>query len=224
MNAKHWTALLVVSVTSVWLGAFAQDTSNQPSAPQQPQPLVRTASGDPSLPPATMLVRLLAMTPEQEQKLREIYAEHNKNYGNILLEQKLTPAERQVKIRDLRRNLQRKLETVLTPQQLQKLRNLDPEAMLVDRLTIALRLNNQQSQQLLAVMREQTAAIRAIDKEAREKGLTEQQQKEKLAELRKQIEEKVNKILTPEQQQELKRILQGESVPTTAPPKRGTTN
>jgi Spy/CpxP family protein refolding chaperone len=163
-----------------------------------------------------MLVRLLSMTPEQEQKVRQLFAAHNQRYGEVM-QQNLPPKERQEKLRELRRNLQKGLEGVLTPQQLQKLRNLQPEAMLVDRLTVALRLTQEQSEQLLEVLREQSAGIRAIEKEAEEKKWGEQQRKEKLAELRKQIDEKVKKILTPEQQQKLKQILQGEGTPAQIP-------
>ncbi len=66
-------------------------------------------------------------------------------------------------------------------------------------------------------MREQSASIRAIEKQARQEGWSEQQKKQKLAELRKQIDEKVNKTLTAEQQQKLRQILQGESGKPTAP-------
>ncbi len=67
-----------------------------------------------------------------------------------MLQQQFSAKERQEKLRDLRRNLQKKLESVLTPQQLQKLRQIDPESMLVDRLTVALKLTEAQSHQLLA--------------------------------------------------------------------------
>jgi Spy/CpxP family protein refolding chaperone len=167
-----------------------------------------------------MLVRLLSLTPEQEQRLRQIFAEHHQSYAQIL-QQKLSAKERQERLRELRKNLQKKMEAVLTPQQLQQLRRLDPESMLVDRLTVALKLTQEQSEQLLEVMREQSAGIRAIEKQAQENNWSEQQKKQKLAELRKQIEEKVNKILTPEQQQKLRQLLQGEAEKPTTPPQEG---
>ncbi len=209
---------LVAGLFCFCLISVAQQPSQPPSGTKAPQSFARTAAPDPALPPVSMLTRLLVLTPEQEQKVRQLFAEHNKSYGE-LLQQKLSPKERQTKLRDLRKALQKNLETILTPQQMQKLRRLDPEAMLVDRLTVALRLTEEQSQQLLEVLREQSAGIRAIEKEASERGWSEQQKKEKLAELRKQIDERVNKILTPEQQQKLKQLLQGEGTPAKAPSK-----
>ncbi|MEJ5251233.1 MAG: hypothetical protein HPY54_12750 [Chthonomonadetes bacterium] len=218
MKTIYRHPLLVVGIVCFCLMSVAQQSSQPSSGTKAPQSFTRTAAPDPALPPISMLTRLLVLTPEQEQKVRQLFAEHNKSYGE-LFQQKLSPNERQTKLRDLRKKLQKNLETILTPQQMQKLRRLDPEAMLVDRLTVALRLTEEQSQQLLEVLREQSAGIRAIEKEASEKGWSEQQKKEKLAELRKQIDERVNKILTPEQQQKLKQLLQGEGVPATVPPK-----
>jgi len=206
-----------MTMTVIGLVTLAQDAPNGSGNAKASQQFTRSAAPDPALPPLSMLTRLLALTPEQEQKVRQIFAEHNKTYSELMTG-KLSARERQTQLRDLRRNLQKKLESVLTPQQMQKLRNLDPETMLVDRLTVALKLTEQQSQQLLAVMREQSAAIRAIDKETEQKGWSEQQRKEKLADLRKQIDDKVNRILTPEQQQKLKQILQGETNTANTPP------
>lgn len=220
MKVSRWTWFVTIGVTAFGLVSSAQQSAKQPPETKASQSLTRTAAPDPALPPIAMLTRLLTLTPEQEQKVRQLFAEHNKSYGEIL-QQKLSPRERQEKLRELRRNLQKKLETVLTPQQLQKLRHLDPEAMLVDRLTIALKLTAEQSTQLLEVMREQSAGIRAIEKQAQENGWSEQQKKQKLAELRKQMDEKVNKILTPEQQQKLRQILQGEPEKPAAPPREG---
>jgi Spy/CpxP family protein refolding chaperone len=215
MRAFWWSWLVVFSTAIMVTLCAAQDTSPV-AGNEASQPFTRTVAPDPSLPPVSMLVRLLSMTPEQEQKVRQLFAAHNQRYGEVM-QQNLPPKERQEKLRELRRNLQKGLEGVLTPQQLQKLRNLQPEAMLVDRLTVALRLTQEQSEQLLEVLREQSAGIRAIEKEAEEKKWGEQQRKEKLAELRKQIDEKVKKILTPEQQQKLKQILQGEGTPAQIP-------
>lgn len=210
MKGLRWMWLVLIAIAALGAPSSAQEASKQPSDAKTPQSFTRAVSPDPALPPVSMLVRLLTLTPEQEQKVRQLFAEHNKGYGEIL-QQKLSAKERQEKLRELRRNLQKKLDSVLTPQQLQKLRTLDPESMLVDRLTVALKLTAEQSAQLLEVMREQSAGIRAIEKQAQENGWSEQQKKQKLAELRKQIDEKVNRILTPEQQQKLRQILQGEA-------------
>ncbi|MCL6474688.1 MAG: hypothetical protein K6U75_06515 [Firmicutes bacterium] len=211
MKGLQWTQMVIVVITLLCTTASSgQEATKQSSDTKAPQSFTRTASADPALPPVSMLLRLLSLTPEQEQKLRQVYAEHNASYAEVL-QQKISAKERQEKLRDLRRNLQKKLESVLTPQQLQKLRQIDPESMLVDRLTVALKLTEEQSDQLLQVMREQSAGIRAIEKQAREEGWSEQQKRQKLAELRKQIDEKVNKILTAEQQQKLRQILQGEA-------------
>lgn len=218
MKGLRGILFALVGAFALFAASTAQKTTEQPSDAKASQSFTRTASPDPALPPVSMLVRLLNLTPEQEQKVRQTYAEHNKSYGEVL-QQKMTPKERQAKLRELRRNLQKRLETVLTPQQLQKLRTLDPESMLVDRLTVALKLKQQQSEELLEVMREQSAGIRAIEKQAQENGWSEQQKKEKLAELRKRIDEKVSKILTPEQQKELRQLLQGEAEKPAAPPK-----
>ncbi len=218
MRVSRWRWSVIVGITVLSLASSAQEPPKQPAGAKGAQPFTRTAAPDPALPPVAMLARLLVLTPEQEQKVRQLFAEHNKSYGEIL-QQKLQPKERQQKLRELRKSLQKKLESVLTPQQLQKLRHLDPEAMLVDRLTIALKLTDEQTTQLLEVMREQSAGIRAIEKQAQENGWSEQQKKQKLAELRKQMDEKVNKILTPEQQQKLRQILQGEPEKPTTPPK-----
>lgn len=218
MKTKLWFCFFAAMTMGVCLVSAAQQSSQATSSPKEGQTFTRTTSPDPALPPLSMLTRLLVLTPEQEQKVRQLFAEHNKSYAE-LIQQKLQAKDRQSKLRELRKNLQKKLEAVLTPQQVQKLHTLDPEAMLVDRLSVVLRLTEQQSQQLLEVMREQSAGIRAIEKEASEKGWTEQQRKEKLAELRKQIDEKVNKILTPEQQAKLKQILRGEATPAKAPAK-----
>lgn len=218
MVVSRWTCIVLAGIAALSLIAFAQETTQQPSGTKTSQSFTRTTAPDPALPPVSMLTRLLVLTPEQEKKVRQLFEEHNKSYGEVI-QQKLPPKERQEKLRELRRNLQKKLESVLTPQQMQKLRHLDPEAMLVDRLTVALNLTAEQSAQLLEVMREQSAGIRAIEKEAQQNGWSEQQKKQKLAELRKQMEEKVNKILTPEQQQKLRRILQGEAEKLKTPPK-----
>ncbi|MCS6949250.1 MAG: hypothetical protein RMM06_06025 [Armatimonadota bacterium] len=217
MRGLQWMGYVLVGIISLCCHSWAQEEASPPGEGKQQQPFIRTTAPDPALPPVSMLTRLLALTPEQEQKIRQIYAEHNRSYGEIL-QQQMSAKERQEKLRELRRGMQKKLEAVLTPQQLHKLRNLEPEAMLVDRLTVALKLTPEQSAQLLEVMREQTAAIRAIEKQARENGWSEQQKKEKLAELRKQTDEKVNKILTPEQQRRLKQILQGEPEKPATPP------
>jgi Spy/CpxP family protein refolding chaperone len=206
-------------MTALSLVSSAQEPPKQSSGAKASQPFMRTAAPDPALPPVSMLARLLVLTPEQEQKVRQLFSEHNKSYGEIL-QQKLSAKERQEKLRELRKSLQKRLESVLTPQQLQKLRHLDPESMLVDRLTIALKLTEEQSTQLLEVMREQSAGIRAIEKQAQDSGWSEQQKKQKLAELRKQIEEKVNRILTPQQQQKLRQILQGEAEKPATPSKQ----
>lgn len=218
MKTRLWLSLSLALTVSIRLASPAQQASQSHSNPQETKTFTRTVSPDPALPPVSMLTRLLVLTPEQEQRVRQIFAEHNKSYGE-LMQQKLQAQERRAKLRELRKNLQKKLELVLTPQQLQKLRALDPEAMLVDRLSVALKLTEEQSQQLLSVMREQTTGISLIEKEAKEKGWSEQQRKEKLAELRKQIDERVNKILTPEQQQKLKQLLRGEATPAKAPAK-----
>jgi len=219
MKGLQWMYLAIVGITVLcMLASSAQEDTKQPSDTKSPQSFTRTASPDPALPPVSMLVRLLSLTPEQEQRVRQIFAEHNKSYAEVL-QQKFSAKDRQEKLRELRRNLQKKLESVLTPQQLQKLRQVDPESMLVDRLTVALKLSAEQSEQLLQVMREQSAGIRAIEKQAQQEGWSEQQKKQKLTELRKQIEEKVNKILTPEQQQKLRQILQGEAGKPAAPSK-----
>lgn len=215
VSRRLW--LILVGIATLSVVSFAQEASKQSSDANTPQTFTRTVSPDPALPPVSMLTRLLVLTPEQEQKLRQLYSEHNRSYGEIM-QQKLSAKERQEKLRELRRNLQKKLESVLTPQQLQKLRRLDPEAMLVDRLTVALNLTKEQSAQLLDVMREQTAAIRAIEKQAQENSWSEEQKKQKLAELRKQIDEKVNKILSEEQQRKLRQILQGEPEKPATPP------
>ncbi len=210
MKDLRWTRLVIAGVTVLCMvTSSAQEATKQSSDAKASQSFTRTASPDPALPPVSMLVRLLSLTPEQEQKVRQIFAEHNKSYAEVL-QQKVSAKERQEKLRELRRNLQKKLESVLTPQQLQKLRQIDPESMLVDRLTVALKLTAEQSEQLLQVMREQSASIRAIEKQAQQEGWSEQQKRQKLAELRKQIDEKVNKILTAEQQQKLRQILRGE--------------
>lgn len=216
MKAIRLLCFFALMIASLHVGGLAQQSAQTPSDSKPTQTFTRTVSPDPALPPLSMLTRLLVLTPEQERKVRQIFAEHNQSYGE-LIQQKLPAKERQSKLRELRRSLQKKIEAVLTPQQLQKLRTIDPEAMLVDRLSVALRLTEEQSQRLLEVMREQSAGIRAIEKEASEKGWSEQQRKEKLAELRKQIDEKVNKILTSEQQQKLKQILQGEAAPVKTP-------
>lgn len=218
MRGLRWMWLVLIAIAALGAASSAQEATKQPSDAKVAQSFTRTASPDPALPPVSMLVRLLTLTPEQEQKLRQIFAEHNKSYGEMM-QQKLSPKERQEKLRELRRNLQKKLESVLTPQQLQKLRKLDPESMLVDRLTVALKLTAEQSAQLLEVMREQSAGIRAIEKQAQDNGWSEQQKKEKLAELRKQIDEKVKKILNPEQQQKLRQLLQGEAEKPATPSK-----
>lgn len=211
MKGLRWTWLVIIAITALCISvSSAQEAAKQPSDAKGSQPFTRTAPSDPALPPVSMLVRLLSLTPEQEQKVRQLFTEHNKRYGEML-QQKLSAKERQEKMRELRRSLQKKLESVLTPQQLQKLRSLDPESMLVDRLSVALKLTEEQSAQLLEVMREQSAGIRAIEKQAQENGWSEQQKKQKLADLRKQMDEKVNKILTPEQQQKLRQILQGDA-------------
>jgi len=216
MKGLQWTQMVIVVITLLCTIASSAQEATKQSDTKAPQSFTRTASPDPALPPVSMLLRLLSLTPEQEQKLRQVYAEHNASYAEVL-QQKISAKERQEKLRDLRRNLQKKLESVLTPQQLQKLRQIDPESMLVDRLTVALKLTEAQSDQLLQVMREQSAGIRAIEKQAREEGWSEQQKRQKLAELRKQIDEKVNKILTAEQQQQLRQILQGEAAKPTTP-------
>lgn len=217
MRASRWLWLALLGVFTLCYGSWAQE-GTPPSAGQgEGASFTRTATSDPALPPVSMLTRLLALTPEQEQKIRQIYAQHNQRYGE-LLQQKISTRERQEKLRQLRREMQKQVDSVLTPQQLHKLRTLEPEAILVDRLTVALKLTPEQSTQLLEVMREQTAAIRAIEKQARENGWSEQQKREKMAELRKQTDEKVNRILTPEQQQRLKQILQGEPEKPTSPP------
>lgn len=218
MSAWRWMWLVLLGVFTFCYGSWAQEGGTPPAGQGEEQSFRRTATPDPTLPPLSMLTRLLALTPEQEQKMRQIYAEHNQSYSEIL-QQRLSAKERQEKLRELRRGMQKRIESVLTPQQLHKLRTLEPEAMLVDRLAVVLKLTPEQSTQLLEVMREQTAAIRAIEKQAREGGWSEQQKKEKMAELRKQIDEKVNKILTPEQQQRLKQILQGEPEQPTMPPR-----
>lgn len=220
MKTVHLLCFLVAMVASLYVGGLAQQSTQTPSDSKPAQTFTRTVSPDPALPPLSMLTRLLVLTPEQERKVRQLFAEHNQSYGD-LIQQKLLAKERQSRLRELRKSLQKKLEAVLTPQQLQKLRTIDPEAMLVDRLAVALRLTEEQSQQLLEVMREQSAGIRAIEKEANEKGWSEQQRKEKLAELRKQIDGKVNKILTSEQQQKLKQILQGGAAPVKTPAQNG---
>ncbi|MCS6830429.1 MAG: hypothetical protein RMM08_09410 [Armatimonadota bacterium] len=222
MRLLRWLCSIVIGFALFSPGSLAQEPPKQSPGQETAQTFTRTATPDPALPPVSMLTRLLALTPEQEQKVRQLFAEHNKGYGEIL-QQKISVKERQEKLRELRKNLQKKLEAVLTPQQLQKLRQMDPEAMLVDRLTIALKLTTEQSSQLLEVMREQSAGIRAIEKQAQENGWSEQQKKQRLAELRKQIDEKVNKILTPEQQQKLRQILQGEAEKPVTPSKEENT-
>ncbi len=219
MRALRWTWLLVL-VSALANGWAQEGTTPPPADDKTGSSFVRTVAPDAALPPVSMLRRLLALTPEQEQKIRQIYAEHNASYAE-LMQQKISARERQEKLRTLRRETQKRMESVLTPQQLHKLRHLEPEAVLVDSLTVALQLSPEQSAQLLEVMREQTAAIRAIEKQARENGWSEQQKKERMAELRKQIDEKVNKILTPEQQQRLRQILQGEPQKPATPPQTG---
>lgn len=218
MKGAYRTCLFVAMATVISLVAVGQEAPPSPAAPKPSTSFTRRGATDPALPPVSMLSRLLALTPEQERTVRLLYAEHNKSYDE-LMSSKASLKERQARLRELRKSTEKKLEAVLTPQQIQQMRSLDPESILVDRLTVALKLSQEQSRELLAVMREQTASIRAIEKEAVEKGWNEQQRKEKLAELRKQIEEKVNKILTPEQQQKLKQILRGE-VPTANTPSK----
>ncbi|GIV19504.1 MAG: hypothetical protein KatS3mg023_1255 [Armatimonadota bacterium] len=221
MKGLWWTWIVMIAINALCVATSpAQEATQQPAETKTPPSFTRAASSDPALPPVSMLVRLLSLTPEQEQKVRQFFTEHNKRYGEVL-QQKLSAKERQEKMRELRRSLQKKLESVLTPQQLQKLRRLEPESMLVDRLTVALKLTEEQSTQLLEVMREQSAGIRAIEKQAQENNWSEQQKKQKLAELRKQIDEKVSRILTPEQQQKLRQLLQGEAEKPATPPQEG---
>lgn len=202
----------------LFVSSRAYQAENPSKPPSTIGTFTYTASPDPALPPLSMLVRILTLTPEQEQKLKKLYEEHNKGYAEIL-QGKLPATERQAKLRELRKGFQQKLEAALTPQQMRMLRNLDAEAMLVDRLTVVLKLTAEQSKQLLEVLREQSAGIRTVEKEARQNNWTEEQQRQKLAELRKQIDEKVNKILSPEQQQKLKEVLQGEGSKPATPTK-----
>jgi protein CpxP len=70
------------------------------------------------------MARRLNLTQDQQDKIRPLMADQRKQVQTVRLDSSLTPQQKQVRIRDIRRSTQKQVAALLTPAQRQQLRQM----------------------------------------------------------------------------------------------------
>ncbi|SEF55294.1 hypothetical protein SAMN05421819_0395 [Bryocella elongata] len=113
------SAALLLSLGGV--AALAQQDA--PPAPQQGQPPMHHRRADPQREVAH-LTRALNLTPDQASKLEPILATRDQQMKAVFQNQQLAPQDRHQQMMAIHQTTEQQLATVLTPDQLQQLKEM----------------------------------------------------------------------------------------------------
>jgi Spy/CpxP family protein refolding chaperone len=185
--------------------------------------------------PGQRIAAALGLSDQQSQQIRDQLKGYYEQVKSIL-QSDLTKEQKMAEIQPIKDRTAAAIMAILTPEQQAKAqelgiidRMLSPMKQSRDRLACALEqlnLTDAQKAQIQGILAEMKEAAKAIHDDA---NLTDEQKKTQFIELKKTTLEKVNAVLTPEQQAQLKELMQqkkknrpGPGAGNTSAPRGGT--
>ncbi|GGA61910.1 hypothetical protein GCM10011507_11810 [Edaphobacter acidisoli] len=123
MNRTLLAATLALALTGTF--AIAQDATPAPDsqAQAQPQPQAHRRAPNPHR-QAMRLSRQLNLTSDQTSKVESAFTSRDQQIAQIQSDTTISPLVAQEKIREVRKQTQQQLSTILTPDQLQQMRQM----------------------------------------------------------------------------------------------------
>lgn len=159
-------------------------------------------------------LKALDLTKDQAQQIRGIVQRYRAEVA-VVMKGQGTPQEKRLQIRPVRAKAAEAIAAVLTPDQLAKAREKRVIQRLLSRATLRqvglmalvrrLDLADDQKTQVKAIFAESQAKAKAIRADS---SLSAEQKKTARTELRKATHDQVMAVLTPEQQEKLKQMMQ----------------
>lgn len=145
------------------------------------------------------IAETLNLTTDQKSRMQAIFAEQ-KNKVQQLMQSSLTPDEKKVKCQELREGMRQQIEAILTPEQLEKAKELWKN---VKCCLQQLDLSPEQKEKIVAICKQTMQDMRDIKSDTQ---LSEQEKMEKSKALRDKMCEQVMSLLTPEQKDKMKQM------------------
>lgn len=146
------------------------------------------------------MAKELNLTADQQAKLKQLMDADRAKMKAIHQDQSLTKEQKKQQTQALRETMKKDMDSILTPEQQQKLASLHEARKKTgeDRLASKLNLTAEQKAKMQSIMQtahEQTKAIRD------DQSLSKQDKQAKIQQLHESMKSQVNAILTPDQQQ-----------------------
>lgn len=124
MNRTLLAATLALALTGTFAIAQESNTAPAPDSTQaQTQPQAHHRAPNPHR-QAMRLSRQLNLTPDQASKVESTFTSRDQQIAQIQSDTTISPLVAQAKVREVRKQTQQQLSTILTPDQLQQMRQM----------------------------------------------------------------------------------------------------
>ncbi|HOJ41066.1 MAG TPA: hypothetical protein PKX93_10520 [bacterium] len=151
----------------------------------------------------------LNLTDAQKEQLKPLFQKMREQLQAVIQDSALTPAEKQEKIAALRKAHEAELEKILSPEQMEKWRQIRSSAgkekvrQRLNEIISTLNLTEEQKEKIKPLLQREAEEWKNIFQDPT---LTAEQKQEKIRALRQETRTALKEILTPEQWQKLQEI------------------
>ena len=226
MKTKSMSKYIIAAATAMFVivqvSAFAKAEPNSPPAKNEPN--ATQAKTEQKSPAAADEIRRhihermqelgekLNLTEEQKKSIRPIIEIEVKEIHSVRADESLTAEQKQEKIKAIRQSGKEQMSKMLTPEQQEKLKAIREGVR--DEISERIRERMEELSAKLELTEKQKKAIKPIvENEAKEiqtvstnENLVPEQKRAKVKAIRQSAEEQINKLLTPAQQEKLKKL------------------
>jgi Spy/CpxP family protein refolding chaperone len=158
------------------------------------------------------MTEALSLTSDQQSKMKNILSDEWTKQQAIHSNTSLSQQDARTQMRELRKSEHEQMQSVLTPEQLEKAKAMPKErkrgekgghGMAMGRVANELNLTDAQKAQLKPMFQQQREQMQALKADT---SLTQDQKREKMQQLRADGRKQFLSVLTPEQQQKLREM------------------
>lgn len=197
---------VLIALLSLSLWAQTAPPPPNPGGPAGP----RFGRRGPGMGPMAGL-RNLNLSPDQKTKVDALMQQQHQQMQALHDNTSLTPDQRRQQAQDLRKNALAQLNSILTPEQQQQLKQMRGRArgfgrgFEMGRMAGRLNLTPEQKAQLQPIFEQHRSQLQALRDNT---SLTPEQRRTQMEQLRKDMQTQINAVLTPEQQQQMQQFRQ----------------
>jgi hypothetical protein len=223
---NHRILIVLVMIVALLAGVALAEQSAKPTAAATN--VAPKASGAPPATPTAAPVRPgrrpppIMLTPEQQKKVQDMMAKYNPELKKIAEDKTLSPDQRNQKMAEIRQNMQKEFESILTPDQLKAMKaarkKMEAQRESMKKNWRGIVLTDDQKAKMKFIGKKFSDLRTAVNADAK---LTPEQKREKVLDINKKMMKEQEKILTPDQLKKLKesRGKRMQMKPPGAPPK-----